>query len=208
VFINLPSALLGGKAVRLRCNTNQNKKINKSNKFTTMIEKSTESKYENILAAIGNEISSKKTTNAISGNFLPSKASKVTHWGVEGEGTFKHLRIYTENGGSCSVSNLVATAHFDKTDPKFKASTGTNPATKGKFFLAGGRKLNSLPSNQALAIAELMGRTIKGKTVEGKILPYEENAQKEAVYCIDADDAAAKIVAKDFYQIEFVPEAK
>jgi len=173
-----------------------------------MFEKSNESKYDAILKAIGAEIKPKKTIDAISGNYLPSKASKVIQWGIEGEGVFKHLRIYTENGGSCSVSNLTATAHFDKSDAKFKASTGSNPETKGKFFLAGGRKLNSLPSNQALAIAELMGRTIKGKTVEGKVLPYEEDENKKAVYCDKAEIALSKLVAKDFWQIEFVPETK
>jgi hypothetical protein len=168
------------------------------------MEKSSESNYEAILSAITGQIPPKKTTDAITGNFLPSKPSKVTSWGIEGEGTFKHLSIYTENGGTCSVSNLVATAHFDKSAPKFKPSTGTNPETKGKFFLSGGRKVNALPSNQALAISELMGKTIKSKIVEGKVLPYEEDAEKKAVYCNTAEEAAAKIVAKDFYEIEFV----
>jgi hypothetical protein len=169
------------------------------------MEKSQESNYENILKSIEGVISEKKTTGAMTGNFLPSKASKVIAWGVEGEGTFKHLRIYTEGGGTVSVTNLVGTAHFDSKKPTFKKSTKAG-ASFDKFFLSNTRKANGfLPSNQALAISQLMGKTIKGKIVVGKVLPYVVDDKNEPVYFSDETLAGDALISKDFYELELIP---
>ena len=126
-------------------------------------------------------INENRLDKAVTSSFLPEKG-KFDRFEVSGEGSFKHVRIFTEKGESISASRLQLSGF--EGEPNLE--TDVLESSKGTFYLRSNHTPNpSFSGNQAALLKRIIGKGFTAEPVPLKVTKFMDGGydSKDEVVC-------------------------